>query len=202
MRLTFLLIFLLTNFSSLFSQDQIWDIFTFDKQPYSKVVPGTLHNDTLCVKSMGNRYKVALESIKTMTRQRKSVAGISTLAGMGIGDTLMNFYGQKRPKKKYVSNRFKRFEYWNQYRFRCDRRRDIWSAIVWEGTNSMIFSNCHPKRKRKYWNIFRQEKRQSPKLFNTSSTCMCLSSKEHVSADICKPFSLKPLTGSQYSEPS
>ena len=92
--LLFLFIFF-ANFSLLISQEQIWDIYTFDNQPYSNVVLDTLNNDTLYLKTMGNKYEISLESIKIMKRKRESKAKIGTLAGMVIGGTLMNLYSRK-----------------------------------------------------------------------------------------------------------
>ena len=81
----FLFIFL-ANYNLVKGQDNIWDIYTFDNQPYSKVVLDRLNGDTLYVKAMGNKHKILLASIKKMKKQRSAkIIGLFTFSGTVIG---------------------------------------------------------------------------------------------------------------------
>ncbi|GEM_PF-3176044 len=94
-RIILLFSFIILSSTNLLGQKQIWDIYTFDDQPYFRVVLDTLNNDTIYVNSTGNTYKISIKSIRILRRERKSKAGIGVLAGMSIGALLMNLYGKK-----------------------------------------------------------------------------------------------------------
>ncbi len=91
---------LLVNVNLLSGQKQIWDIFTVEDQPYSSVVLSAIENDTLIVKGTGNEYKIAINSIKILKRERKSKTGISALAGIVSGGVLMYFLGKKKAEEQ------------------------------------------------------------------------------------------------------
>ncbi len=98
-RTFFVFLFLFsTHITALFSQKPVWNIYTFDDQPYFNVVLDGFANDTLQLKSMGKTYALPLKSIKILKRKRKSRAGVGLLTGMAAGGILLNLYSKASTK--------------------------------------------------------------------------------------------------------
>jgi len=82
MKKSFTTIIFLMSFSTLaFCQMPAWEILTRDNQPYKDVVLQAMNGDMLFVKTLGQTYPVAIDSIKYMRHEQKSYAAVGAVAG-------------------------------------------------------------------------------------------------------------------------
>ncbi|KAA3610466.1 MAG: hypothetical protein D8M58_05360 [Calditrichaeota bacterium] len=75
-------------FGNIHGQAKTWDILTYSNQPYSKVVLDTLVKDSLQVKVFDKIYKIPVDSIATLRRERESYTGTGILIGVTSGAIL------------------------------------------------------------------------------------------------------------------
>ncbi len=84
------IIFMMSITNLAFCQTPIWEIVTKDNQPYKDVVLKAINGDTLFVKTLGQNYPVAIDSIKYMRHEQKSYAGVGAVAGAIGGGIIGN----------------------------------------------------------------------------------------------------------------
>lgn len=91
MKINFIVSFLFTIIffqNEIFSQNQLWEIYTISNQPFVNITVDKYESDSLYVKSMGQLFILHQDSIKYLLKRRESYFGLGFLFGSIAGGLL------------------------------------------------------------------------------------------------------------------